>query len=230
MSCIISRGAVALSGTPGPRSKVPSSIVARGRAEMAPHGPRERSRWWDGRRIVIAAISLFAVAACGGVSEVTRDRVERSETVVRQAEQTVGNSEHGALELQSAKDTMGRARRALEDDKGEAADRYAQQAQLDAELAIAKSQSAAAREAADELMASIQTLRREAARPPAGSGQDELQPSGREMPPHDQMQDRHDRMPMQDEMQDETQDDQMGPEMREEMEQEMPREEMQPQR
>jgi hypothetical protein len=113
---------------------------------------------------LLSAAALGVLAGCSDVSELTRERVARSETSVQQAQQTVGNSEAGALDLQRAKDELDRARQALNDKKGKLAERYAQQAQLDAELAIAKSQSAAQRKAADELMASIKTLREEASR------------------------------------------------------------------
>jgi hypothetical protein len=113
---------------------------------------------------VLGALAVTLAAGCGGVSEMTKDRVARSETSVKQAEQTVGRSEAGALELQRAKDNLDQARAALDKNKSEPAERYAQLAQLDAELAVAKSQSAAARRAADELLASIKTLREEAAR------------------------------------------------------------------
>ena len=56
------------------------------------------------------------------------------------------------------------ARQAIKDGKEQPAERYAQLAQLDAELAVAKSQSASARKAADELLASIKQLRQEAQR------------------------------------------------------------------
>ena len=119
----------------------------------------------------LGALALGVVAGCSSVSEVTKDRVARSETTVQQAEQTVGRSEAGALELQRAKDNLEQARAALNKDKREPAERYAQLAQLDAELAVAKSQSAAARRAADELLASIKTLREEAARGVVASDQ-----------------------------------------------------------
>jgi len=115
-------------------------------------------------RAGLLALALAVVSGCGSVSEVTKDRVARSGTTVQQAEQTVGRSEAGALELQSAKNHLETARAALNDKKGEKAERYARLAELDAELAIAKSQSGAARRAADELMASIKTLREEVAR------------------------------------------------------------------
>ena len=120
--------------------------------------------------LVLAAGLL---AGCSGVSDLTKERVARSETSVQQAQQTLGNSEQGAVELQHAKENLDAARKAIKDGNDKMADRYAQTAQLDAELAVSKSQSAAARKAADELLASIKTLRQEAERPTAPT---DLQP------------------------------------------------------
>lgn len=110
-----------------------------------------------------AAVSLLA--GCGGVSELTKERVARSETAVQSATQTVGSAEAGAVELQKAKENLAKAQAALKAKNEKEADRYAHTAQLSAELAVAKTQSGAARKAADEVLASIETLRREAARP-----------------------------------------------------------------
>lgn len=113
---------------------------------------------------MLGAAVLSTLAACGSVSDVTKERVARSETAVQQAQQAVGNSEAGQLELQQAKDKLELAHREVKNDNGDNADRFASQAQLTAELAVAKSQSAQARRAADELSASVETLRREAER------------------------------------------------------------------
>jgi chromosome segregation ATPase len=113
----------------------------------------------------IMGAAALSLAGCSGVSDLTKEHVARSETAVNQAQQTLGNSEAGALELQRAKQNLDQARAALNKNDAKNADAFAQQAQLDAELAIAKSQTAAARKAADEVMASIQTLRQEAQRP-----------------------------------------------------------------
>ena len=113
---------------------------------------------------LLGVVAMSLLAACSSVSEVTKERVARSETSVQQAQQTLGNSESGAVELQRARDSLTQAKTALDKKEGQKAERYAQLAQLDAELAIAKSQSASARHAADELLASIKTLREEAAR------------------------------------------------------------------
>jgi chromosome segregation ATPase len=113
---------------------------------------------------IVGLLAAGLLVGCSSVSEVTRERVARSETSFQQAEQAVGRSEAGALELQRAKDNLEQAKAALAKDESTKAERYAQLAQLDSELAVSKSQSAAARKAADELMASIQQLREEAAR------------------------------------------------------------------
>lgn len=113
---------------------------------------------------LLGVLAVGMLAGCSSVSEVTKDRVARSDTTVQQAEQTVGRSEAGAVELQRAKDNVEQAKAALSRKEGEKAERYAQLAQLDADLAVAKAQSAAARKAADDVLASIQTLRQEAAR------------------------------------------------------------------
>jgi chromosome segregation ATPase len=118
---------------------------------------------------IVGAGAIAVLTGCGGVSEVTKDRVARSETVVQQAQQTVGTSEAGAIELQQAKDKLEAARRELSRENAVAAERFASQAQLTAELAVAKAQSSTARRAADELLASIETLRQEAARGSGGS-------------------------------------------------------------
>ena len=113
---------------------------------------------------VVGASVCGMLGGCSGVSEVTKERVARSESSVQQAQQTVGTSEAGAVELQQAKDKLAAAQTELKKDNAVAAERIAQQAQLTAELAVAKSQSAQARKAADELLASLETLRQEAAR------------------------------------------------------------------
>jgi chromosome segregation ATPase len=121
-------------------------------------------------RLALLGVAAAAMlAGCSSVSQVTKERVAHSESSLQQAQQAVGRSEAGAVELQRARDNLEQAKAALNKKEGEKAERYAQLAQLDADLAMAKSQSAAARKAADELTASIQTLRQEAARGSAPS-------------------------------------------------------------
>src|SRR5262245_47973463 len=114
--------------------------------------------------VAATALACTMLAGCADISQMTRQRVAGSETAVNQATETVGRSEAGAIELQRAKESLNQAKRAIDEKDQERAERYATLAQLDAELAVAKSQSAASRKAADELLASIQTLRQEAQR------------------------------------------------------------------
>jgi hypothetical protein len=115
--------------------------------------------------VVPLSIGILAVlSACTGVSAVTKERVAKGENSVQQAQQTLGQSEQGALELQQAKDKIAGARSALAKGHHEEAERLAAQAHLYAELAVAKSQSASARKAADETLASLEMLRRESER------------------------------------------------------------------
>lgn len=110
------------------------------------------------------AVALALPAGCG-VTQETKDSVARSETAVTQAQQALGNSENGAMELQSARSRLDDAKHAIEDGDDEQAVRLAHEATLNAELATAKNRSAAVRKVADDTRAGIETLRREAQRP-----------------------------------------------------------------
>jgi hypothetical protein len=112
--------------------------------------------------ILVASVSQLA--GCGGVSELTKENVNRAETAVLQAQQTLSGSEHGAIELQRARDHLDAAKGAVASGDEKPAATHAQQAHLDAELAVARAQSAVARKAADEVHASNKMLSEEAQR------------------------------------------------------------------
>lgn len=112
--------------------------------------------------LAVAAVSLLV--ACGGISPTTKERVAQIETSVTQAQTTIGSSEAGAVELQKAREHLAAARQAMDGGKEGQALRHATEAQVNAELAVAKSQSATARKSAEDTLASIETLRKEAAR------------------------------------------------------------------
>ncbi len=114
--------------------------------------------------LIVGTSILATLGACSNVSALTKERVARSDTSVQQAQQTVGSSEAGAIELQQARDKLDAAKSALANDRPQQAERSAAQAHLYAELAIAKAKSASARKAADEVLASVETLRQEAER------------------------------------------------------------------
>lgn len=114
--------------------------------------------------LTLGVSALGLLSACSSVSSLTNERVAQSETSVQQAQQTVGKSEHGAVELQQARDRLDAAKSALAKGQQEEAERSAAQAHLYAELAVAKSQSADARKGAKEVLDSVNTLRQETER------------------------------------------------------------------
>jgi hypothetical protein len=115
--------------------------------------------------VTTLAISVLGVlSACSNVSNLAKERVAQSETWVQQSQQTVGKSEHGAVELQQAREKLSAAQGALSKGQEKEAERSAAQAHLYAELAVAKSQSADARKAANEVLASLDMLRQETER------------------------------------------------------------------
>jgi hypothetical protein len=114
--------------------------------------------------LTLGVSALGLLGACGSVSKLTSERVAQSETSLQQAQQTVGKSEHGAIELQQARERLDAAKSALAQGQQQQAERSAAQAHLYAELAIAKAQSADARKAAEEVLASLNMLRQETER------------------------------------------------------------------
>lgn len=114
-------------------------------------------------RFCIGAATLLVLGACS-VSQATKDTVARADTRFQQAKQALGNSEGGAIELQRASDHLQQAKEAVKDGDEKPAQRHAQQAELDVELAVAKAQNATARKAASEVQASLQQLRQETQR------------------------------------------------------------------
>lgn len=110
----------------------------------------------------LAAAVLFA-AGCGGTVERPYEELARAEAGIRQAEQG-GAERYGALELQSARDKLKRARAAVAEEEMATAQQLAEQAALDADLAAAKTRSHKADLAVQELEDSIAVLREEIAR------------------------------------------------------------------
>jgi predicted nucleic acid-binding Zn-ribbon protein len=135
-------------------------------AQKHPHSRMSRVEHSVGKALALTlgVSALGLLAACSSVSNLTNERVARSETSVQQAQQTVGKSEHGAMELQQARERLDAAKSALAQGQQQQAERSAAQAHLYAELAVAKSQSADARKAANEVLDSLNALRQETER------------------------------------------------------------------
>ena len=126
----------------------------------ATHPVRNAAALALGVSILFGSLSAYGSNA----SDLAKERVAQSETSVGQAQQTLGKSEHGTVELQQARDKLDAAKSALAKKDWKGAERAAAQAHLFAELAVAKSQSADARKSANEVLASLEMLRQEAER------------------------------------------------------------------
>lgn len=106
--------------------------------------------------LAIAMTSLALVACAGG--EPPSAQLGASSQAIANAERA-GALEHAPVELQQARDKMAAAREAVRDEDYERARRLAEQAQLDADLAASRAQSAEAREAAAAIQGDLQALR-----------------------------------------------------------------------
>jgi uncharacterized protein DUF4398 len=110
-----------------------------------------------------AAAALVALAAaCGTPREPVR-HVGQAEVAIEGAQQA-NDARPGALDLRVANDKLERAKAALRDKDYERADRLAEEASLDAEVARVKAESDTAQKDADQLEIAIRQLRDEAQR------------------------------------------------------------------
>jgi len=112
---------------------------------------------------VFAALAAAAALACAAPTAPVRE-IGKAETAVKGAEQENKTQEAAGLEMTMAREKLERAKQALRDGDKEKAQRLAEEAQVDAELAHVKAESETAQDAALELERSIQSLRGEAER------------------------------------------------------------------
>jgi hypothetical protein len=117
------------------------------------------------RNAAVAFSALFALgfAACAGNEARPTADLIRARTLIDQARQS-GAYQFAAGDLQNARDKLHQAEAAADKRNNAVARRLAVEASLDAELAAAKTRSAKAEGAAEQVQASVKTLREEAAR------------------------------------------------------------------
>lgn len=112
----------------------------------------------------LVSASFLGMTGCASNEPApTQDSFALAESSIQRAEEA-GAYEHGGAELRSARDKLTQAREAAQEDEPAVAARLADEAQLDAELAMAMLQNAEAQAAVQELRDSIQTLRDEVER------------------------------------------------------------------
>jgi Domain of unknown function (DUF4398) len=114
-------------------------------------------------RLGVIALLVSVVAACATQQPVPNEALARAEQSVEQADQA-GARRFDPGNLDAAKEKLAQARAAAQKGDKRNATLLAEQAELDAELAAAHGRSGSAKIAADELRASLETLRAETTR------------------------------------------------------------------
>lgn len=115
--------------------------------------------------VTLGGVALMLASGAIGCSTPRKpaQEIEKAELAIETAD--VGPTpEVASLELRLAREKVEGAKKALADDEYDLARQLAEQAQVDAQLAEAKAESAAARQSAVELEHTINTLREEAER------------------------------------------------------------------
>jgi hypothetical protein len=121
---------------------------------------RESSRLTTGTAVVAAV--LAGLAACAS-TPIPNDKIAVAKVAVQRAEQA-GAPELAPVELATARDKLARAEKAAVDRQAEPANMFAEQANVDAQLAEATARQQRSHKAAMEFDASMQALRSESLR------------------------------------------------------------------
>ena len=107
-------------------------------------------------------MSAIAAGSCSSVRP-PREQLATAELAVQQAQSSKA-PQHAPLELRLALEKTDKAKQAMREEDYVAARRFAEQARVDAELAVSKAESVESRQAATQLREAIEALRREAER------------------------------------------------------------------
>lgn len=113
----------------------------------------------------IAAMGLLMLAACATVPLPPTEALQAAEMAISNAEKA-RVADYASPELGQARDSLAAAHSAVEQQNMVLAARLAEQSQVNAQLAVAKAESAKAKVVNDEMSKSIDTLKQEMQRNP----------------------------------------------------------------
>jgi hypothetical protein len=117
----------------------------------------------------IALVSCGLGAGCATPGPIPTEQLTRARTLVEQADKADAQR-YAPADLQRAHDELSSADKAVNDHKYDDARRYAENAQVDADLASARASSGEAQHAAREVDRGIDSLRQESERHASDSG------------------------------------------------------------
>ncbi|MDR9389821.1 MAG: DUF4398 domain-containing protein [Wenzhouxiangella sp.] len=110
-------------------------------------------------RLAVAGVWLLMVAACATTPPDPRV-LDNAEQAISRAE-TAGGTEHAPLELRLANRRLDEARQAIVDGDAQAARHRADEAEIEAQLALARTQAALARRVLAERRETLEALQQE---------------------------------------------------------------------
>jgi Domain of unknown function (DUF4398) len=116
----------------------------------------------DMKYVALCAAIALGAAGCA-TTPIPNEQIAVAKSSVQRAEQA-GAPELAPVELAAARDKLARAEKAAADREPQPATQWAEQANVDAQLAEATAQEKRSHKAAMELDASLQTLRQESSR------------------------------------------------------------------
>lgn len=124
------------------------------------------------RRIIaifVLALSCSLGTGCASQGPIPTEQLTKARVLVEQADKADAQR-YAPADLQRAHDELSSAEKAVNDHKYDDARRYAENAQVDADLASARASSGEALRAAHEVNRSIDSLRQESERHPNDPG------------------------------------------------------------
>lgn len=136
--------------------------------KLSDHGNRERGSGGIVPLLSACILCGVFVAGCASTPKAPTEALQAAELAIAKAEQDRA-SNYASLELGEAREKLTSARVAVAEKEMLRAARLAEQSRADAELAIAKTQSAKAQEVNAELDKNADTLQRELERNSGGA-------------------------------------------------------------
>lgn len=111
-------------------------------------------------QILMLGLGLLVLAACGPARQPPASQMALAQDSVEKAS-AAGAYEYAPVELKTARDKIDQAKTAMQSKDYASSERLLEQAEVDAKLAEARSNTAKSRRAVDELQKSIDLLREE---------------------------------------------------------------------
>jgi hypothetical protein len=116
------------------------------------------------RNGILSVTALLAVSGCATQGPQPTEQLTRARAIIEQADKSGTAQRYAAADLQRARDELNEADKANSAKKYDEARRYAEAAEVDADVATARANAGESQRAATELRRSIDSLQSESQR------------------------------------------------------------------